>query len=160
MGIADHYRGGMTERLIVSIVTCDPVSGKLEVVGKDAAVISVGVAPVPVLFRWPKEGEYWIIERVNGNWQLGSLVESPDSASRTETIEPGEALIQAETLWTPSGKRYLTTADTAEGVQLPAFTIATLPSAIGKAGKVIYVSDGAPGAIIRASNGITWVNLG
>jgi hypothetical protein len=156
MAMSDHYRGGMTERLIVSIVTCDPATGRIEVVGKDAAVIQIGVKPVPVVFRWPKQGETWMIERVNGNWQLGPLVESPDSAIHVENIQPGEALIQAESLRSPSGERFLTTAH----VQLPTYTVATLPSAAGLGGSVVYVSDGAAGAIVRVSNGTTWVNLG
>lgn len=44
---------------------------------------------------------------------------------------------------------------------LPTYTVATRPAAGSEfAGTVIYVSDGGAGAIIQASNGAAWVNLG
>lgn len=159
MPISDHYRGGMTERLIVSVVTVDPPTGRVEVVGKDAAVIQIKVQPIPVVFRWPREGEYWTIVRENGVWALDALVESLDSSTRINNIQPGEALIQSETLLTPSGERFRTTAD--KNVQLPSYTVANKPSATSvPGGTVIFVSDGAPGSVVQVSNGTTWVNLG
>jgi hypothetical protein len=43
---------------------------------------------------------------------------------------------------------------------LAQFTVATRPAASSWAGALIYVSDGGSGAIIQASNGTSWVNLG
>lgn len=43
---------------------------------------------------------------------------------------------------------------------LRAYTVATRPAAADYAGGVIYVSDGGAGAVIQASNGAAWVNLG
>jgi hypothetical protein len=43
---------------------------------------------------------------------------------------------------------------------LPAYTVATRPSATTYPGAVIYVSDGGAGAVVQASNGSSWVNLG
>lgn len=107
MGVSDHYQGGMTERLIVAIVTVDPSSNRIEGVGKDAAVIQISVGPLPPLFRWPKQDEYWTIERVNGQWQLGSLVENPDSLSVSD-IQPGEVMIQGDKVWTSTGRGVVT----------------------------------------------------
>ncbi len=45
-------------------------------------------------------------------------------------------------------------------LKLPTYTVATRPSAVGIAGAMIYVSDGGAGAVIQASNGAAWVNLG
>jgi hypothetical protein len=111
MGLADHYKGGQTERLTGVIVTSDPTTRRIEVVAKDAAVIQIGVGPLPALFRWPIEGEYWTIVRENGDWKLESVVEDPKAIKRASTIGAGEALVQAEVLWTPLGRRFLTTDD-------------------------------------------------
>jgi parallel beta-helix repeat protein len=102
MPISDHYRGGQTEKMAVAIVTCDPSVGRIEGVGRDAAVIQIG-SPQGALVRWPKEGEYWIVRRENGLWQLDSLAEA------SGTVATGDSLLESETLWTPSGERFLTT---------------------------------------------------
>lgn len=48
--------------------------------------------------------------------------------------------------------------DGSEG--LTAYTVATRPSAAGRDGAIIYVSDAGAGAKFQGSNGATWVNLG
>lgn len=111
MGISDHYKGGITERLTAVVITSDPTTQRVEVVSKDAAVIQIGISPLPALFRWPVEGEYWTIVRENGNWTLESIVESPNATKRTENMAVGESLIQSEVVWTPSGERFITTKD-------------------------------------------------
>ncbi len=100
--ISDHYKGGMTERLLVKVITCDPATSRIEVVGKDAAVIQVGVGVVPPFFRWPVQGEFWTIVRENAEWSMESRVPTPDD-KQLNTLAPGEAMVQAEKIWTPSG---------------------------------------------------------
>lgn len=102
MGISDHYRGGMTERLMVTIVTVDPISSRVEVVGKDAAVIQIDVSQTSAIFVWPVQGEVWTIIRENGEWALEGKLLGPDD-TQLSTLSPGEALLQAEKFWTPSG---------------------------------------------------------
>src|SRR4051812_39309692 len=115
MPISDHYRGGMTERLSVKIITVDVANGRVEAVGKDAAVIQIGVSQVPPLFCWPVENERWTIIRENGQWQLESKL--PDSESLDiSTLNPGDAIVQAKTIWTPDGERLIKTGDSAGGV--------------------------------------------
>jgi hypothetical protein len=46
------------------------------------------------------------------------------------------------------------------GPVLPSYTVATRPTASGNPGAIIYVSDGGTGAVVQASNGTAWVNLG
>lgn len=105
MPISDHYAGGATERLAVRIVTVDVVNGRIEAVGKDASVIQVGVsAALPATFVWPTEGEYWIITRVNGVWNLDAKISHPDDIHVTN-LAPGDALIQSDTIWTASGAK-------------------------------------------------------
>ena len=45
-------------------------------------------------------------------------------------------------------------------LKLATYTVATRPAAASWAGGVIYVSDGAAGAKVQASDGTNWVNLG
>jgi hypothetical protein len=98
MSISDHYRGGQTERMVVTIVTSDAATSQIEVVGRDAAVIRIAPPNGP-LVRWPKEGELWIIKRENGLWQLESFVENADSVKKTSTLMPGEASLNASRLY-------------------------------------------------------------
>lgn len=42
----------------------------------------------------------------------------------------------------------------------PSFTVATRPDVADWVGRVIFVTDGAAGAVFQASNGTAWVNLG
>ena len=50
------------------------------------------------------------------------------------------------------------TGDVVGAIQLPAYTVATAPSAVDIASTVIYVSDGAAGSPILAfSNGTDWL---
>lgn len=115
MSLSDHYRGGATERLMVTIITVDPPNSRVEVVGKDAAVIQISVLRAPALFRWPIQGEFWTIIRENGEWALEEKVQDPDSTS-LRSLEPGEALIQSNTIWTPNGEKLIKTGDVAGGV--------------------------------------------
>lgn len=115
MTVSDHYRSGMTERLIVTIVTVDPPSGTVEGVGKDAAVIQINVTRTPAIFRWPVQGEYWSIIRENGEWALEECLPNPDN-KQLSTLAPGEAIVQAETIWTPSGEKLIRTGASAGGV--------------------------------------------
>lgn len=84
MGLRDHYAGGTVEKLVGRVVTSDPVSGKIEVVAKDAAILTVGVTSLPMVFRWPNVGETWIVTRENGYWYLTSRIPGFD--------EPGLSL--------------------------------------------------------------------
>lgn len=111
MPLSDHYKGGMTERLLVSIITVDPSTRRVEAVGKDAAVIQVSVGPqFPAMFRWPAQGELWTIVRENGSWQLESRVPGPDDTPLA-SLSPGDGLVQSETIWTPSGAKLLRDTD-------------------------------------------------
>lgn len=124
MPISDHYRGGQAgDRLLVSILTVDPPTGRIEVISRDSVVYQIGVGPVPVLFRWPREQERWTIHRVGTTWQLGNLIEDPESTTTIAGIEPGEAILQSEVLWTPSGERFLTESDVASALTPEAWRI-------------------------------------
>jgi len=100
--LSEHYKSGLVERLLVTILTVDPASGRVEVIGKDAAVIQINVSQIAPLFRWPVQGELWTIVRENGVWKLEYMLANPDSKS-INTLTPGEGIVQTEKIWTPSG---------------------------------------------------------
>jgi hypothetical protein len=108
MSISDHYRGGQTERMVVTIVTVDPASGLIEGVGRDAAVIQIQAGFNSAFFRMPFEREQWIVKRENGIWQLESLVEVSEWPKKQKNLQMGEALINGTKVWL-SGGAYLTT---------------------------------------------------
>lgn len=120
MPLSDHYKGGLTERLLVNIVTVDPANNRIEVVGKDAAIIQINVSRTPMLFRWPIQGETWTIIRENGDWSIEAKVSGPDE-KQVATMAPGEALVQANTIWTPDGEKVIRTGDAAGGVLAGAY---------------------------------------
>jgi hypothetical protein len=108
MPLSDHYNGGRTEKMVVTIVTSDAETSRIEVVGRDAAVIQA--TPMGgTLVRWPKVGELWVVRRENGIWQLDSVIENRDALVTVSMLMAGKALIQATTIWTPSGERVLLT---------------------------------------------------
>lgn len=43
---------------------------------------------------------------------------------------------------------------------LKSYTTATKPSATGRSGQIIFVSDGGAGNVFQGSNGTSWVSLG
>src|SRR4051794_22610912 len=100
MPISDHYRGGMTERLLVRVITVDTSKPRIEVIGKDASVIQVSLVYNQPLFVWPHEGEFWTIVRENGAWSLESKVLEPDE---NFPVSPGDGQVLTEKIWTPSG---------------------------------------------------------
>ena len=110
MGLSDHYRGGATEKMMVSIITSDPATNRIEAVGRDAAVIQVLPGKSPLL-RWPAQGEYWIVLRENGIWSLDSIVENPESVKKIVNLQPGESIADTTRIWLPSGEYLLTTVD-------------------------------------------------
>ena len=89
MPIGDHYPRG--EKLAVIIVTVDTATSRIEGVGKDAAVIQISVNNKPPAFRWPKEGEAWVICRSGYEWSLESRLEDADSIALNEG-EPGDLM--------------------------------------------------------------------
>lgn len=90
MPLSDHY--ARTERLAVQIVTCDPATQRLEGVGKDAAVIQISTSGRPPAFRWPKEGEYWVIERENADWTLLARIEEDGLVIKAKDGQPGDLM--------------------------------------------------------------------
>jgi hypothetical protein len=89
MPISDHY--ARYEKLAVRIITVDTSTMRIEAVGKDAAVIQVSVNNRPAGFRWPIEGEAWIVRREGTEWMLDSKLEDPDHIALSDG-EPGDLM--------------------------------------------------------------------
>lgn len=95
MPISDHYKGGQTEKMVVTIVTVDPEAGYVEGVGRDAAVIQISLGHIGAYFRMPLEREQWMIRRENGVWVLDSVLEVDQWPKRRNNLVQGQALITA-----------------------------------------------------------------
>lgn len=87
MPVSDHYN--RYEKLAVRIITVDTSALRVEGVGKDAAVIQISVSHRPPGFRWPIEGELWIIEREASDWALVSKIEGVEPPFLRDG-EPGD----------------------------------------------------------------------
>lgn len=87
-------------RLAGRILTVDPATRRIDAVLRDRTVVSVAVYDTPSFFRWPKEGEDWIIVRKGYNWVLDQPYQAKDSDSKIEDLQPGEAHVDADVLKT------------------------------------------------------------
>lgn len=59
----------------VEVTTVDQEKRKIEAKLKDGGIILVPVYTSPVLFRWPKVGEYWTVRKDGGDWSLGDPID-------------------------------------------------------------------------------------
>jgi hypothetical protein len=105
-----------------TIITSDPVSGKVEFVSP-GNVGTVSVFTTPVAFRWPIAGEIWIVKNVNNVWRLeepfpklnpGATDATSTTATTTvATIAPGDVVLNSPTgvvhvLGSKDGSTYFT----------------------------------------------------
>lgn len=106
--LQDHYRGGQTEKMVVTIITVDPANGRIEGVGRDAAVIQIQPGGIGALMRWPIERETWIVRRENGVWMLDSVLENEQWWPKTSgSLTMGDGLITANRLYMSNGGEVL-----------------------------------------------------
>lgn len=94
----------------VKIITVDPAKRNIEAMLKEGSAIQLQVWDVPPIFRWPRQGEFWTVERTGNYWTLGTLLEHPESEVRIEQLSEGEALITADQIRTETGG-YVVTSD-------------------------------------------------
>lgn len=73
MSIKDHIN--RVPKMRARITTVDTTNLYVECVAKDGQVRRINVQEqLPTLFRWPTEGEEWMIAEQNGSWYLGDRV--------------------------------------------------------------------------------------
>jgi hypothetical protein len=84
------------------IVTSDPETGRIEVVLGDGAVRQVSMGTINGVRRWPVEGEVWTVRNENNMWSLDERWEDDDGFASSD-LAPGEAYIDADTIYTANG---------------------------------------------------------
>jgi hypothetical protein len=95
MTISDHITRVPKMRVTVNMV--DMTSGELDVIGHDGQVRRVSITSSTAAFRWPIEGEEWMIEEQNGQWVLGDHIHSAapveDQILDRTRLEPGDIAV-------------------------------------------------------------------
>lgn len=134
MPISDFY-SNRTERLAVTIITCEPSKRTIEAVGKDADVKWIQVNGAPAGFRWPQVGEIWSIYRDGVYWQLDSLVADAEDGLKISDISPGQTLL---------GQDVVADRISATLIDAQTLTINGLPPNFGIDGTQIYTGASAP----------------
>jgi hypothetical protein len=84
----------------------DPANSIIDVIGHDGAARRLNITSLSALFRWPVEGEEWMIEEQNGQWALGErvLASAPDDRTvDTNILTPGDIAVDL-----PVGKKIIT----------------------------------------------------
>jgi hypothetical protein len=112
MAIRGHYE--RVPRVVrAQIVSVDPANRNVSAQLKDVGVVPVAVWDVPVAFRWPKEGEWWTLNYVQGYWHLGQIMEQTfdqdgvESPAPIETLSPGEMKLNSETVKDHHGRIFV-----------------------------------------------------
>lgn len=91
MAISDFYN--TSEKQWVKIMTVDPGTRRIEGALKDRSPVQVSLYEIPSGFRWPQEGEWWLIYRENREWFLRAPLQRADATVRVEDLDPGDTLI-------------------------------------------------------------------
>lgn len=74
MSVTDVFTGN--ERHTIVITTVDPLSRRVEGATKSGG-LQVLVQDLPTAFVWPRQGEYWTVERSGATWRLVGRFEEP-----------------------------------------------------------------------------------
>jgi hypothetical protein len=110
MAIKDHMQPGMGARQMVRITTVDTSNRIIEAALKDYGTIQIAIFDTPNFFVWPKVLETWLVRKENGIWMLDRRVDIGDDQS-INSLNPGEAKINADTIKTISGKSVIAIDD-------------------------------------------------
>lgn len=109
MAVSDHLKPGLTDRSRVRIMTVDTANRRVEAGLKDGSMIQVAVWDVPNAFRWPIEGEIWIVRRDNGIWVLDrrQQVAADENAFPITQMNPGEMKLDSNIVIDASGRTFV-----------------------------------------------------
>lgn len=115
MSVSTHLKPGLTDKSRVKIMTVDVANRRIEAGIKDGSMIQVAVWEVPEAFRWPIEGEMWIVRRDNGIWMLDKRVQQAQSETLPITsMSPGQMKLDSTAIFDSQGHQLL--AVTAQGL--------------------------------------------
>lgn len=93
MPIRDQYPGGVVEKQWARIVTVDTRTRRIEAQLKDFGIVQIALWEIPGGFRWPIEGEEWLIVRENGIWFLRAPSQGDEVSLPIEELNQGDTLI-------------------------------------------------------------------
>lgn len=80
------------------IITVDPATRRIEGALRDGAMVQIKAVEVSTVFRWPLEGEIWLIRQDDGYWVLDSRMENPqDGLGDVTELNPGDTKITGNT---------------------------------------------------------------
>lgn len=103
-----------TDTAVGRILTVDPSTRRVEIGLRDGSTLQVAVIDTGPFFRWPLEGETWMIKRRSYTWYLDTMTENrntePD-VTGIEDLEAGHSKVYSEVIKTPSGKQLATLDD-------------------------------------------------
>lgn len=117
MTISSHL--SQTQSQYARIVTCDPTTRKVEVVGNDRSIIQVAVTSNDNAFRWPIVGETWSIYRDGYDWYLGKMITpAVESSIRLENFQPGDMILNSSNIYDASGNSLTSPASSEPGTQI------------------------------------------
>lgn len=81
-------------RYTAKITTVDPTTSTVGFIVKgDAQERYATILTTPVAFRWPIEGETWLVRQENGSWYIDGM--APNNLFTT--FAPGDAIIDSPT---------------------------------------------------------------
>jgi hypothetical protein len=96
---------GLTEqKQTVRIMTVDPTQRRVEATLKDGAMIQIRVFEIPSVFRWPREGELWVVRKDSGFWTLlGRVEHEQDGLGVVEELAAGTTKVTGELIVDSNG---------------------------------------------------------
>lgn len=90
--------GGYGPKAACRIMTVDPATRRIEGALRDGAMVQIKAVEVSTVFRWPLEGEIWLIRQDDGYWVLDSRMENPqDGLGDITELNPGDTKITGNT---------------------------------------------------------------
>ena len=99
MAVGDFMQAGYGRKMTARIITVDPATRRIEGYIKDGAMVQIAAQTVNTVFRWPLEGEIWIIRKDDGIWILDKRIENPeDGLGDVSELNAGDTKITGNTV--------------------------------------------------------------
>lgn len=112
--ISDHTS---STKARVKIMTVDPPTRRIEGVLKDGSMIQIAVWDVPNAFRWPQEGETWLVHKQGTIWVLDNRQQqTQDETSQPVTsMSPGQMILDSTDIITADASKLVISLPAATG---------------------------------------------
>lgn len=112
MAIRGHF-DRVPKVVRAQIVSVDPATRQVSAQLKDVGIVSVAVWDIHVAFRWPKEGEWWTLDYMQGYWHLGNIMEQAfdqdgiESPAPIESLDPGDMKLNSDIVRDAQGRVFV-----------------------------------------------------